>query len=259
MIAKKALEPNDAPPDNFKPSSIAVLEDARLTKQDIYIIYIDFKNAFGSIDHARLLAIMTDLGYPQDVVALVGNIYSQSTTTFIGKYFDKTQPIHIQRGTIQGDTLSPYIFIIFLEPLLRWLQRGPHGYTFKTSNIELNSAAYVDDQVVISNNVTSIQQQLDKLDRYCEWAALDLGIPKCAIIGCPNKSKLNAQAFKNHLTAININFRNQPIPILSQHEPYVYLGINLVPSLQWKTQTHVTTTKLINQCKLLTSCPATMK
>ena len=88
---------------------------------------------------------------------------------------------------------------------------------------------------------------------------MDLGIPKCAITGCPNKSKLNPQAFKTHLRNININFRNQSIPILSQHEPYVYLGINLVPSLQWKIQTHITTTKLIKQCKLLTTCPATMK
>ena len=71
--------------------------------------------------------------------------------------------------------------------------------------------------------------------------------------------QINAQAFKTHLTAININFIIQPIPILSQHEPYVYLEINLVSSLQWKTQTHVTTTKLINQYKLLTSCPITMK
>ena len=62
---------------------------------------------------------MKDLGYPQDVVAIVGNIYSQSTTTFTGEHFDKTQPIPIQRGTIQGDTLSLYLSIIFLEPLLR--------------------------------------------------------------------------------------------------------------------------------------------
>jgi hypothetical protein len=61
---------------------------------------------------------MKDLGYPNDVINLIGNIYSQSTTTFIGD-FDKTQLIPIQRGTIQGDTLSPYLFIIFLEPLLR--------------------------------------------------------------------------------------------------------------------------------------------
>jgi hypothetical protein len=31
---------------------ISALEDAKLTNQDIYLLYIDFKNAFGSIDHA---------------------------------------------------------------------------------------------------------------------------------------------------------------------------------------------------------------
>ena len=88
---------------------------------------------------------------------------------------------------------------------------------------------------------------------------MDLGILKCAITGCPNKAKLNPQAFKAHIHNMNINFRNQPIPILSQHEPYVYLGIHLVPSLQWITQTHITTQKLIKQCNLLIACPVTMK
>jgi hypothetical protein len=54
---------------------IAALEDSKLTQQDIYLLYIDFKNAFGSIDHARLLTIMADLDYPQDAINLIGNIY----------------------------------------------------------------------------------------------------------------------------------------------------------------------------------------
>jgi hypothetical protein len=41
---------------------IVALEDSKFAHQDIYLLYIDFKNAFGSIDHARLLAIMVDLG-----------------------------------------------------------------------------------------------------------------------------------------------------------------------------------------------------
>ena len=98
---------------------IATLEDARLTTKDIYLTYIDFPNAFGSIDHARLLAIMEDLGYPLDAIEIVGNIYNNSTTSFTGSHFGSTLPIEISRGTIQGDTLSPYIFIIFLEPLLK--------------------------------------------------------------------------------------------------------------------------------------------
>jgi hypothetical protein len=68
---------------------IAALEDSKLTQQDIYLLYIDFKNAFGSINHARLLAIMTDLGYPQDAINLIGNIYSNSSTKFFGTHLVK--------------------------------------------------------------------------------------------------------------------------------------------------------------------------
>ena len=35
---------------------IATLKDAWLTNNNIYLTYINFINAFGSIDHARLLA-----------------------------------------------------------------------------------------------------------------------------------------------------------------------------------------------------------
>jgi hypothetical protein len=119
---------------------LSALEDAKFTNQDIFLLYIGFKNAFGSIDHARLLVIMTDLSYPVDAIHLIGNIYSQSTTNFIGAHFGKTQPIHIQRGTIQGDTLNPYLFIIFIEPLLCWLYRAisSSGYSFK--HLTLQSA-----------------------------------------------------------------------------------------------------------------------
>jgi hypothetical protein len=61
---------------------------------------------------------MYDLGYPLDAVQLGGNIYSFSTTIFSRGYFGKIAPIPIQQGTIQGDTLSLYLFLIFLEPLL---------------------------------------------------------------------------------------------------------------------------------------------
>ena len=70
---------------------------------------------------------------------------------------------------------------MFLEPLIRWVQRENNGYTFNTSNTKLSYAAYADDLAVISNNLTSLQLQLNKLDNYCEWAGLDLGIPKCVV------------------------------------------------------------------------------
>jgi hypothetical protein len=88
---------------------------------------------------------------------------------------------------------------------------------------------------------------------------MNLGINKCAITGCPNRSPLSPITFKALIQSHNICFRNQPIPVLHQNESYKYLGIQLVPSLTWTIQIHTTMSKLKEQCKLLKASPATMK
>jgi hypothetical protein len=211
------------------------------------------------IDHARLLTIMSDLGYPQDAINLIGNIYSNSTTIFTETHFGKTDPVHIQLGTTQGDKLSPYLFIISLEPLLRWLERGSYGYNLKTSNCTLNSAAYADNLVILVNKLESLQPQINKIDRFCQWASMDLGITRCAITGRPNNQYMPPQTFKGYIQTKNITYRNQPIPVLHQDEPYTYLGINLVPSLKWTIEKNTTMRKLNKQTQQLLQSPATLK
>ena len=70
---------------------IATFEDAKLTNIDVYLIYIDFYNAFGSIDHVRLLVLMNDLGYSIDAIEIVGNIYKiqphPSSKTTSGQHY----------------------------------------------------------------------------------------------------------------------------------------------------------------------------
>jgi hypothetical protein len=143
--------------------------------------------------------------------------------------------------------------------LLRWLERDNLGYKLNTSQYTLNSAANAHDLAIITSNIKSIQPQINKIDNFCQWAGMELGISKCAITGCPNNKPMPATTFKAYIQSHNIKYRNQPIPVVYQNEPYVYLGIQLIPSLKWKAQQAITMNKLIKQTQLLLNSPATLK
>ena len=59
---------------------IMALEDAKLFKQDVYALIVDFTSAFNTTDHDRMLWIMYDMGFPTDAIDVVKNLYQQATT-----------------------------------------------------------------------------------------------------------------------------------------------------------------------------------
>jgi hypothetical protein len=95
----------------------------------------------------------------------------------------------------------------------------------KISKYIISFAAYTDDLAVLFSNITSIQPQFNKTNKFCKWIGMDLSINKCAIIGCPNKFKLIPKAFKVYIQSHTTKFKNQPLPVLHQNECYKYLEI----------------------------------
>lgn len=84
-------------------------------KQDIYLLQIDFAETFDTVDHDKLIQVLLALGYPQDAIRVVRNLYTNATTAVQTPY-GLTDKIPIEEGTIQGDELPPLLFIIYLEP-----------------------------------------------------------------------------------------------------------------------------------------------
>ena len=76
------------------------LEDAKLTKSDIQVLYVDFTDAFGMVDHARLHCIMESMGILGDALDMVKDLY-QGASIVVKTPKGDTPPIPIEgRGTI---------------------------------------------------------------------------------------------------------------------------------------------------------------
>jgi hypothetical protein len=105
------------------------LEETKLFHKDIYALIVDFTSAFNTTDHDRMLWIMYDLSFPTDAIDAVKQLYEYATTQVKLPSGVCTGQIPVERGTaIQGDTLSPFLFLLYMEPLLRSLHVGGRGY-----------------------------------------------------------------------------------------------------------------------------------
>ena len=242
---------------------VQLIEDAARSNNDLYLLYVDFTSAFNTIDHACLFHIMAALGYPSDLIAVVQNIYKNATTRVainrtLGHF---TDPITVGRGTIQGDTLSPLIFLIYLEPLMRWLQAGGHGYSPgctatpptptasescpnppQSPDNTTAALAYADDLGILESCYLRLLHQFHKLKQYCTWGRLSLNAGKCAVTGILHS--LTSSSTTLSITAQTDILRRQlgqafqvgfdTIPFLPPDQPYKYLGVWLTLTLNFK-------------------------
>jgi hypothetical protein len=88
-----------------------------------------------------------------------------------------------------------------MEPLLRWLHEGGRGFNHiclgsqhdapciigsikdKLLNNNLSSGAFADDLICLTNSLSNLHVQADKLTRYSDWAALQISESKTKVTG----------------------------------------------------------------------------
>ncbi|KAE9522623.1 hypothetical protein AGLY_016986 [Aphis glycines] len=128
--------------------------------KDIHLMFIDYKAAYDSINREKLWNVMNKMGIPAKLVRMIRACAyeSKSKVSFGGEVSDE---FPVTTGLRQGDALSPALFNIALESVIRKVLIQAKGIKMNNNN-ELTVVAYADDIVLIAEseddlrNTTSI-------------------------------------------------------------------------------------------------------
>ena len=118
-----------------------IIRKAREFQKNIYLCFIDYAKAFDCLDHNNLWKILKEIGIPDH---LLRNLYAgQEARVRTGH--GTTDWFQIGKGVCQGCILSPCLFNLYAEYIIRntGLDEAQTGITIAGRNI--NNLRYADD------------------------------------------------------------------------------------------------------------------
>ena len=157
-----------------------IIEKAREFQKNIYFCFIDYAKAFDYVDHNKLWKILKEMGIPDHLICLLKNLYaSQEATVRTGHGTDWFQ---IGNGVCQGCILSPCLFNLYAEYIMRNAGPDEAQARIKFAGRNINNLRYVDDTTLITESEEELKSLLMKVKEESEALGLKLNIQKTKII-----------------------------------------------------------------------------
>ena len=145
-------------------------ERARARRQPLYMCFVDFEKAFDRVSHKKLWQVLKDMGFAGHIVALIRSLYADQVTNV--RIHGRTSGwFKAKRGVRQGCTLSPYLFNLMAELLMRVALDGYDG-GFRIGGRCITNLRYADDIVLIASS----EEELRNLVNRVNSASADFGM-----------------------------------------------------------------------------------
>ena len=139
-----------------------------------------FAKAFDYVDQKKLWKILKAMGIPDHLTCLLRNLYpGQEATVRTGRGTDQFQ---IGKGVRQGCLLSPYLFNLYAEYIMRnaGLEEAQAGIKIAVRNI--NNLRYADDTTLMAESEEELKSHLMKVKEESKEVGLRFNIQKTKIM-----------------------------------------------------------------------------
>ena len=144
------------------------------------VTFIDFKKAFDTIHRGKMIKILKAYGILDILVHAIEDTY-QGTKAKVVTSDGDTDELDILAGVLQGESLTPYLFIIVLDYCLRSAIEGKEeslGFTIsprrsrRVGPVNITDLDFADEIALLSDTAAQAQELLSNLEN----AALRVGL-----------------------------------------------------------------------------------
>nr|KAG5708273.1 hypothetical protein BaRGS_021207 [Batillaria attramentaria] len=163
-----------------------IIEQSLEWQTPLYSTFVDFQKAFDSVDREVIWKLMSHYGFPPKFVNIIRQLYEDATCQVIhdGKL---TEPFTVRTGVRQGCILSPTIFLMVVDWVMRQATDGKRTGIQWTFSKQLEDLDFADDIALLSHKQQDAQEKLNRVAEEAEKTGLKINISKTEVMRINHK------------------------------------------------------------------------
>ena len=131
-------------------------------KSPLVLCFVDFEKAFDSISRSMIKKILRHYGIPEKIVNIIMDMHS-GTCCRVMVDGSLTDEFEVKTGVLQGGILSPLLFILVIDYVMKRVMQGMNNGIQWKGNQRLSDLEYADDIVLIASTMAEMQEMIDRL------------------------------------------------------------------------------------------------
>ena len=163
-----------------------IIKQAEKKRRNLSMAYVDYRKAFDSIPHDWLIKSLQMYKIHPNIISALSSIMTCWETQI---HMDKVPiKIKIKKGIYQGDSLSPLLFCLALNPLSYLLNQTNKGYKLnpKQKESRINHLLFMDDLKLYDEDQRELKHLLNVVKTFSSDIKMVFGNDKCAEIHIQN-------------------------------------------------------------------------
>lgn len=181
---------------------------------NLYACFIDLRKAFDFVCRDMLMYKLLLLGIDGKMFKILNSLYdNQKTQSCIRVNNHLSDWFRTELGVKQGDSLSPVLFLLFINDLAVELKDLGIGY--KLGDRKIPILLYADDIVLLSQDPDELQKLINHVNSWCKKWLMAVNLDKTKIMHFRKKG--------NTRSSYEFKYDNESIKYA---DSYKYLGLH---------------------------------
>ena len=137
-----------------------ICERATDVQKDVYICFVDYTKDFDRVKHFKMIECLSESGIDDKDLQIISKLYWEQSAS-VRTESGMTSEFKIKKGIRQGCVLSPNLFNLHTEKILREVEDMKGVYIL---GVNINNLRYADDTVLLAEGPMFLQALLDSCE-----------------------------------------------------------------------------------------------